>query len=260
MDDRDVLDAFVGGAAVHTFGPRLHVEGDTLAVDGWWKAAFRIASQTFAVRGEEAPEPAPALHDLPACLAEHGLREVAADQTLLLALTYTAIDLGLADWTVWSVDDATAARDLTARAGFDTFFGDAPAVAPPEALPATHEAQRGGARRTAGLAPLLVVTVGIDPAAADQMAESLDTCRVEARGFADLDPEACCGLMPDLAFVDATSDAGMAFALGLRATDRGAQIPLVAIAQPDAWTPADVTVTRAEGPDGWAAHIARLLP
>ena len=255
-----MLDAFVGGAAVHTFGPKLHVEGDTLAFDGWWKAAFRIAPGTFAVREEATPEPCPVLGELPARLAAHGFQKVPADQTLLLASTYTTIDLGLADWAVWSTDEATAHAALTARAGFDTFFGDEPTVAPREALPSTHDAQRGGARRTGGLAPLVVVAVGIDQAAADAMAEALDTCRVDALPLGQTDPEACCALMPDLAIIDATSDAGMAFVLGLRSTERGATIPIVALASPDAWTPADVTVTRAEGPAGWADHIRRLLP
>ena len=252
-----MLAAFVGGGAVHTFGPKLHVEGDTLALDGWWKAAFRVTSNTFAVREEPAPEASTALDGLAECLRSHGLRPVGADPSLLVAITYTALDLGAADWTVWSVDQRTADADLTARAGADSFFDDAP-IAPPS--PSVHEAARGGARRTAGLAPLVIVAVGVEKAAVEAMAGSLGSCRVEARDFGAVDAEACVSLMPDLVLVDATSATGITFALGVRATARGASLPMVALATHGTWTPADVTVSPTETPGEWAGHILRLLP
>lgn len=252
-----MLEAFVGGGAVHAFGSTLHVEGETLAFDGWWKAAFRIAPTTFAVREEPAPESSSALDGLDECLRAHGLRPVGADPTLLVAITYTALDLGATDWAVWSTNQTTADADLAARAGVDSFFDDAPAVAP---SPAVHEAQRGGARRTAGLAPLVIVAVGIDKAAIDVMAGALGNCRIEARGLGAADPESCVSLMPDLVLVDATSAAGITFALGVRATARGASLPMVALGPDGAWTPADVTISASESPEEWADHIRRLLP
>ena len=257
MDDREVLDAFVGGGAVHAFGAKLHVEGDTLAVDGWWKAAFRVAPTTIAVREEPVPDQSTALDGLAECLRSFGLRPVGADPALLTAITYTALDLGAADWTVWSTTQMTAEADIAARAGVDTFFDDAPRPPP---SPSIHEAQRGGARRTAGLAPLVIVAVGVRKEAVDAMAAALGNCRIEARGIDEIDPEACGALMPDLALIDATSGGGMAFTLGLRATARGESIPMVAIAPSGSWTPADVTVSPTETPDEWADHIRRLLP
>lgn len=257
MEDQEVLEAFVGGRAIHAFGATLHVEGDTLAYDGWWKAAFRISPTTFAVREEPTPDPATALDGLADCLRAHGLRPVGADPTLLVAITYTTVDLGAADWAVWSTNQTTGDADLAARAGQDSFLDDVP-VPPPS--PSIHEAQRGGARRTAGLAPLVIVTVGLDKAKVDAMAGALGTCRIEARALGEIEPDACVSLMPDLMFVDATSATGMTFAFGLRATARGESLPMVALAAEGAWTPADVTISPSESPQDWADHIRRLLP
>lgn len=259
MEDQEVLEAFVGGGVVNAFGSTLHVEGDTLALDGWWKAAFRVAPTTFAVRDEPVPEPSTALAGLNQCLRSHGLGVVGADPTLLVAITYTALDLGAADWVVWSTNQSTADADLAARAGVDSFFDDAP-IGAAASLPSVHEAQRGGARRTAGLAPLVIVAVGIDQAVADAMAAALGNCRIEARAIAEIDPDSCGSMLPDLVFVDATSGAGMAFTLGLRATARGGSLPIVALAPDGTWTPADVTIGPGETPEDWANHIGRLLP
>jgi hypothetical protein len=259
VEDKEVLEAFVGGGVVHAFGQKLHVEGDTLAFDGWWKAAFRVTRSTFAVREEPLPEPSTCMDDLAECLREHGMRVVGADPSLLVAITYTVLDLGVSDWTVWSTNQLSAEADLAARAGIDTFFNDAPAVGP-ATTPRVHEAQRGGARRTAGLAPLVIVAVGIDKKAVDAMAAELGTCRIEARGVDEIDPDGCCALLPDLTFVDATTAAGMMFVLGLRATAQGEAMPLVAIAPNGTWTPADVNVSPEGSPQEWAAHIRDLLP
>lgn len=254
-----MLEAFVGGGVVHAFGSKLHVEGDTLAFDGWWKAAFRIARTTIAVREEPVPEPSTALDGLVDCLRAHGLRPVGADPSMLVAITYTVLDLGVADWTVWSTNQTTAEADLAARAGIDTFF-DSPATAAPAISPSVHEAQRGGARRTAGLAPLVIVAVGIDKAALDAMAATLGTCRIEARSLDDIDPAGCDALLPDLVFVDATSAAGLLFTLGLRGTTRGESLPLVTVAPEGTWTPADATVSPTDTPEDWAGTLRRLLP
>lgn len=124
MDDREVLEAFVGARAVHASGPKLHVEGDTLTFGGWWKAAFRVAPTTFAVREEPVPERSTALDGLEECLRSFGLRPVGADPALLTAITDTPLDLGATDWAVWSTNQPTAEADLAARAGIDTFLDD----------------------------------------------------------------------------------------------------------------------------------------
>lgn len=263
VEDQEVLEAFVGGGAVKAFGPSLHVEGATLALDGWWKAAFRVAPTTFAVREEPPPDGSRALDGLEECLREHGLRPVGADPSLLIAVTYTSLDLGASEWAVWSDNQHTADAALSALAGVDTFFDDAPRTAPSTssaAAASVYEAQRGGARRTAGLAAMVIVAVGLDEEAVDAMAATLDDCRIEARAISEIEPEECGSLLADLAFVDARSGAGMAFTLALRATPRGATMPIVALGPDGAWTPADVTVSPEESPEEWAGHIRRLLP
>lgn len=261
MDDGEVIDAFVTGGVVHAFGTTLHIEGDTLAYDGWWKAAFRVAPSTFAVRNEQPPQPSAALGQVPERLRAAGLQEVAGEPALLYAITYTAIDLGPADWSLWSVDQATAEAELRTRAGKDTFFDDPPPLdSVPDRTELVYDAQRGGARRTAGLAPKVVLAVGVAPAAAEAMAGALDNCRVEVRPLGRIDAAACGELMPDLAIVDATSDAGLRFLLELRGTPAGATLPLVALGDDGAWSPADATVAVAAGPEAWAEHVRRLLP
>ena len=96
MEDREVIDAFVAGGARKAFGTTLHIEGDCLTYDGWWEAAFRIAPDTFAVRAETPPEGTDVLSDVAAALARRGLGEVEAEAALLVAITYTSIDLGAA--------------------------------------------------------------------------------------------------------------------------------------------------------------------
>jgi hypothetical protein len=261
VEDGEVIDAFVVGGAVHAFGAQLHIEGDTLAYDGWWKAAFRIAPTTFAVRNEDPPERSDILDAVPERLRAAGLKEVAGEPSFLFAITYTAIDLGPADWSLWSVDEATADAALRARAGADAFFDDPPPLdSPPDRTELVYDAQRGGARRTAGLAPKVVLAVGVAPAAAEAMAGALDNCRVEVRALGHIDADGCGTLMPDLAIVDASSDAGLRFLLELRGTASGATLPLVALGDEGTWSPADVTVAVAAGPEAWADHVRRLLP
>ncbi|MDQ2724954.1 MAG: hypothetical protein M3Y36_05600 [Actinomycetota bacterium] len=258
MDDGEVVEAFVSGSAVQAFGVGLHIDGDSLVFNGWWTVAFRIAPRTFALRHEAPPEETGVLDDVASELDAHGFQRVPADVSLLVAVTYAAIDLGFVEWTIWSRDLATAQADLGARAGVDTFFGDAPA-GDEGRRGAALAAGMGGLRRTAGLAPLVVLSVGIDESAVDVMRGMLGNCHIESRALGEITPEACESLMPNLALVDATSGEGETFIVGLRATAHGRFLPLVALSRTPADV-ADVTLDPAESPAGWAEHLRSLLP
>ncbi len=255
MDDREVVEAFVAGGARHAFGTKLHIEGDCLVLDGWWEAAFRISPETFAVRNESPPERSSVLDDVAAALSARGAQEVEANPAMLIAITYTSIDLGAADWTMWSNDAATADAALAGRAGADSFLTDA---LPADAPPLHYAAEMGGARRSAGLPAHLVLTVGVDGDVAAAMAEQLIDCRVEPRAHGEVGPDDCAQLLADLVLVDATSPDGANFLVDVRASGRF--IPLVAISAGGPLLGADATVDPAGTPAAWAEHIRGLLP
>ena len=260
MDDREVVEAFVAGGARHAFGSKLHIEGDCLVFDGWWEASFRISPDTFALRDETAPGESSVVADVAAVLEAHGSREVEADPALLVAITYTSIDLGAADWKLWSTDAATAEAALAARAGQDSFLHDAPlqSATPPGTQLLDYAAEMGGARRSAGLPVHVVLTVGVHAATAAAMAETLVDCRVEPRALGEVGPDDCAQLLADLVLVDATSKAGADFLVDVRASGRF--IPLVAISAAGPLLGADATVDPAATPAAWAEHIRGLLP
>lgn len=260
MDDREVIEAFVAGGARHAFGSKLHIEGDCLVFDGWWEASFRISPDTFAVRDETPPEETAVLTDVASMLASHGAREVETDPALLVAITYTSIDLGAADWTMWSTDAATADAALATRAGQDTFLHDTPAGGPLAAglPPLDYAAEMGGARRSAGLPAHVVLTVGVHADTAAAMAEELLDCRVEVRPLGGVEPDDCARLLADLVLVDATSRDGVDFLVDVRAGGRF--IPLVAISADGPLLGADATVDPAGTPTAWAEHLRGLLP
>lgn len=257
VEDREIIEALVAGGAVGGFGSQLHIERDCLLFDGWWQAAFRVAPQTFALRDEPPPGETTVLDDVATQLRAQGLQEVPADPALLIAITYVAIDMGSADWTLWSKDLATATADLAARAGFDTFLNDAPGEG---TRPIDFATGMGGLRRLAGLAPLVVLTVGIDDAAVQTMAGALSNCHFESRALGEIGPDECGSLTPNLALIDATSDEGRDLARRLRATFSGRLLPLVAICAGGDLPGADVTLDPASGPAEWAEHIRNLLP
>lgn len=257
-----MVEAFVAGGAVQAFGPRLHIDEDCLALDGWWKAAFRISAHTFAVR-QEPPEATTVVDDVATQLRGRGLQEVPANVALLVAVTYTAIDLGPDEWTIWSTDLSTAEADLAARAGVESFLGDSSPLGGPLAQGTGQPdltAGMGGMRRTAGLAPLVVLTVGIDEASVRTLAGALDDCHVEARDMGDISADDCGSLTPNLAVVDTTSAVGERFAIQLRATPYGRFLPLVVLTAGDPPSAADVALDPGQDPTEWADHIRRLLP
>ncbi len=255
VDDREVIEAFVAGGARHAFGTKLHIEGDCLVFDGWWEASFRISPETFALRNETPPEESSVLDDVASALRSNGTQEVEANPALLIAITYTSIDLGAADWTIWSADAETAEAALAARAGQDSFLNDAPLAG---MQPLHYAAEMGGARRSAGLPAHLVLTVGVDAATASAMAEHLVDCRVEHRAHGEVGADDCAQLLADLVLVDATSPAGADFLVDVRASGR--LIPLVAISANGSLPGVDATVDPAMTPTAWAEHIRGLLP
>jgi hypothetical protein len=257
MDDREIIEALVVGGAVGGFGTRLHIERDCLLFDGWWQAAFRVAPQTFALRDEAPPADTSVLDDVARQLRAHGLKEVPADPALLIAITYTAIDLGSADWTLWSTDVATAGADLAARAGLDAFFSDSPGVG---TGPSDFAAGMGGLRRLAGLRPLVILAVGIDAAAVQTMAAALGNCHFESRALGQISPDACGTLTPNLALVDATSAEGRDFAGALRASVGGRDLLLVAVSGVGDLPGVDAILDPASDPAEWAEHLRNLLP
>ncbi|MBW3574196.1 MAG: hypothetical protein KY450_04915 [Actinobacteria bacterium] len=257
MEDREVIEALVVGGARQAFGSALHIEGDLLVLDGWWEAAFRVAPTTFAVRDEPPPGGSTVLDDVAAELVSRGLAEVAADPSLLFAITYTDIDLGPVDWKLWSTDPATAEAALAARAGHDTFLGDA---AVGGARLDDYAAELGGARRSAGLPALMVLTVGVDADAVEAMVPALDDCRIESRALGELAPGDCAASMANLVLLDATSDAGRHFLAEVRASPGGRVLPVVAISRRTDVEGADASVDAAAHPLEWAEHLRNLLP
>lgn len=243
--------------AVVGFGERLHIENDSVLFDGWWHSALRISPDTFALRDEDPPEPdATFLADLAARLDAKGLRRVPIDTTLLTVITYTSLDLGGVEWQVWSTDQATAEVDLAFRASRDAFFGDTTARPPTSS---NFAATMGGLRRTAGLPPMVVLTVGVDGAAVDTLAATLGTCRVESRSLSDIEPEGCQALSPNLILVDCTKPQGAEFLGRLRATGED-QLLMVAALSSGWLEGADVTLDPASSPSEWAEHLQNLLP
>jgi hypothetical protein len=250
-----VVEAFVSDGARHAFGSKLHIEGDGLVFDGWWEAAFRISPETFALRRETPPEESNVLDEVAAALRGRGAQEVDANPALLVAITYTSIDLGAADWTLWSSDAATAEAALAARASQDSFLHDGPTSG---FEPLNFGTEMGGARRSAGLPAHVVLTVGVDDDTVAAMAEKLVDCRVEPRVMGEIRPDDCAALLADLVLVDATTPDGSDFLAEVRASERF--IPLVAISDAGPLQGADATVDPAATPAAWADHIRNLLP
>ena len=238
------------------FGPSLHLEGDCLFFDGWWQACFRIAPDAFALRNEAPPRETDALTALAAELSATGLQPVDMNPDLLYAITYTEIALGLVQWQVWSADTATANAALAKRAGADAFLGDYTN----EFKEADYSAEIGGARRTAGLPPSIILTVGLAEDDTRALQGHLSDCRFETRSFDAITPEMCGSIIPTVVLIDATEKTGKDFVMELRAAACGRFLPVAAVT-PDTQVPlgADVTLEPAN-PAGWVDTIRRLLP
>ncbi len=256
MEDAEVIAAFVEGRASVVFGPSLHVEQDTLKLDGWWSIAYRVSDRTVIVRDEEAPTPSTAPVDITAALTARGLTAVGSDLPAITLLTYTNLDLGYAPWVLWSTDLETGETDLNARAMEDTSLQGAPTGT--DAASSGDPAHVRGARRTAGTATRVVVTIGLGDEQTAGLRNGLVDCRLESRAMGDVTPEACAGLLPTLVLVDATEPAGRTLVLELQALGSVGG-PVVALtADGETLAGADATMAAA-APEGWLPLLRDLL-
>jgi hypothetical protein len=191
-------------------------------------------------------------------LSASGMQPVESNPSLLYAITYTEIALGLVQWEVWAVDAATAANAISERAGADAFLGDYATDEPFKE--ADYTAELGGARRTAGLPPSIVLTVGVDETQTRMLQGHLSDCRFETRAFDTIQPEMCGALIPTVVLIDATGQTGKEFVMELRAAACGRFLPVAAITT-DKQLPlgADVALDPAD-PTAWVDPIRHLLP
>ncbi len=256
MEDTEVITAFVREGARTAFGPSLHLEGDCLFFDGWWQACFRIAPRAFAVRNEAPPRDTDVLKLASAELTAMGLKPVDTNPALLYAVTYTEIALGLVQWEVWAESAAAAEAAISSRAGADAFLGDYS----DEFKEADYSAELGGARRTAGLPPSVILTVGVDDESTRALQGHMSDCRFETRAFGGIQPDACGALIPTLIVVDTTAQTGKEFVMELRAAACGRFLPVAAITA-DRQVPlgADIALDPSD-PATWVDPIRRLLP
>jgi hypothetical protein len=256
MEDREVIAAFVHEGARTAFGPSLHLEGDCLFFDGWWQASFRISPLAFAVRNEDAPRETDVLKDVALELSGLGMQPVDTNPSLLYAITYTEIALGLVQWQVWAADAASANAAIAARAGADAFLNDYT----DEFKEADYSAEIGGARRTAGLPPSIVLTVGVDQEETRALQAHMSDCRFETRTFDTITPEMCGSIIPTVVVIDASEQKGKEFVMELRAAACGRFLPVAAIT-PDMQVPlgADIALDPVD-PNAWVDPIRRLLP
>jgi len=257
MEDAEVILAFVEGSAATAFGSSLHVEQNTLKLDGWWSIAYRVSDRTVIVRDEESPTDSTAPADIIAALNARGLTAVGTDLPAITLLTYTNLDLGYAPWVLWSTDLETGETDLNTKAMEDTSLQGGP-TAGVAAGPGDPALLRG-ARRTAGTATRVIVTIGLTADQAAPLRTGLADCRVESRSLGEIDPADCASLLPTLVLVDATGPVGDALLVALR-DEQGVSAPVVAITDgPEMRAGADATVDAADEPEVWLPLIRDLL-
>lgn len=260
MDDRGVIRAFVNEGARRGFGPTVHIEGDGLLLAGWWQLGFRISPNTFILREEEPPEDTKVIEELAEELAAAGLEIVGHDLPLIYPITYTEFTLPTGSWSVWSDSLVTAESALAARAGGESFFGQG-AGASESAPPAGLSAELGGARRIAGLAPSMILTVGLPEEGARRLEAAMPECRFVVKAFGEITPDGCGTLIPTVLVVDAGDPTGVEFIMEHRASACGRFIPTVAVTSSDA-VPlgADIAVGPDLGSPEGVEAIRGLLP
>jgi hypothetical protein len=266
VNDREVIDAFLTGGAKRAFGPSLHIENNSLILNGWWHAALRIADGVYVVRNEEPREDRAPLDELLGALVGLGLSQVALDHPYIQPITYTEISLGQVSWSLWATDLATGEAALADRASAETFFTDTDTDsaffdASGDPRDADFSAELGGARRVAGLPAALVLTVGVERERAEQLGAELDDCRIVTKSFAEFPPSACGALIPGVVVVDASDRTGIEFIMELRAEACGRYVPVVALTEtPELPLGADSVVDLRQPPSAWAEPVRALLP
>jgi len=258
MEDKEVIAAFVHDGARTAFGPSLHLEGDCIFLDGWWQVCFRISPTSFAIRNEDPPRQTDAREQVSLELSGLGLRPVATNPPLLYMITYTEIALGLVQWEVWATDADTADAAIRQRAGADSFLDDHVAGEPLKE--ADYTAELGGARRSAGLPPSIILTIGVEEDEARSLQGHFSDCRFVSRTFESIAPDMCGSMIPTLVLIDARAKTGKEFTMELRAAACGRFLPVAAITT-DTQVPlgADVALDPTD-PSSWIDPIRRLLP
>lgn len=259
MEDREVIDAFVNGGSQRAFGTSLHIETNTLVLDGWWHACMRVSNDVFTVRNEEPPRETAVVEDIVAALTAKGLAHVGTDLPAITFITYTTIALGLVSWKLWAPDLPTGEAALAAKVTEDSLLENTAYYDPHRDV--DYSAELGGARRNAGLPPSVVLTIGLSGDVVEPLEKELSTCRVESRAFGQISPDGCGSLIPSLLVVDASEQQGKEFCMQFRAAACGRFIPVLAVT-PDAIPPlgADAAVSADQGPHGWIEPIRNLLP
>lgn len=256
MEDSEVIEAFLEGSGA-AFGPSLHVERDSLLIDGWWVVAYRVSGRTVIVRDEPTPAESTAPADVAAALGARGLSAVGADLPAIALLAYTNLDLGFVPWMLWSTDLGMGEADLNARAGEDSSLqGGSPAGQP---FASFDPVSVQGARRTAGAPSRMILTVGVSADRAAPLCDGLVDCQVESRAFGEIEPGGCASVLPSLVLVDATAPIGREFVAELRAR-QVVTGPVVAITEgAEMQAGADATVDAADPPDHWLPLVQALL-
>lgn len=258
MEDSEVIAAFVHEGARTAFGPSTHLEGDCLFLDGWWQVCFRVSQDTFSIRRDPPPRETDVIEQVELELSGLGMKPVGKNPSLLYAITYTEIALGMVQWEVWAADEATATQSIAARAGMDAFLGDY-ATDEPFKEP-DYTAEMGGARRNAGLPPSVVLTIGVDEDRTRALEGNLPDCRFVTRDFDNITPEMCGGIIPTVVLIDATAQTGKEFVMELRAAACGRFLPVAAVTS-DRQVPLGADIALDPGqPDSWVDPIRRLLP
>jgi hypothetical protein len=258
VEDTEVIAAFLHEGARTAFGPSAHLEGDCLFLDGWWQVCFRVSPDVFAIRNEAPPRESDLREQIAMELTVMGMQPVATNPDLLYAITYTEIALAIVQWEVWAVDAVTAELAISTRAGVDAFLGDYTTGEPfkePD-----YTAEFGGARRSAGLPPSIVLTIGVDEKQTRELAGNLLDCHFVTRTFDDIKPEMCGSLIPTVVLIDATGQTGKEFVMELRAAACGRFHPRAPVTS-ETQVPlgADVALDPTN-PDTWVDPIRRLLP
>jgi hypothetical protein len=261
VNDREVIDAFVNQESRAAFGATVHVEADVLILDGWWHAILRISPDVFVMRNETPPSTTTLLDDAAAAFTDRGLQCVGEDHPLIQPITYTAISLGAASWTVWATDAATADAAFRVKLTTETEFVAAePGVLGTESA-LGFSAELGGARRLSGLPSSVILTVGVETARADELALQFPDCRLESRSFEEMPPEACGALIPNLIIVDATDQVGRDWAMEVRASACGRFLPVLGVVR-DGGPPLGTDgALEADAPvDAWIEPLRAMLP
>ncbi|HET9442507.1 MAG TPA: hypothetical protein VFO65_04240, partial [Acidimicrobiales bacterium] len=167
-------------------------------------------------------------------------------------------------WALWAPDADAGNRALLKRAGEDSFFSDAPVTSGAfdgDIPSADYSAELGGARRLAGLPPSVILTVGVPRDKTRVLEDAFSDCRLDTRGFDEIDPSACGSIIPSVIVVDATGQQGREFIMELRVDACGRYLPVVALTE-DLGPPlgADEALDPQTDPADWVAPLRALMP